>query len=677
MNVNETSGETYEDNYSIDRGRLKWTIMVYLAGDNNLSANSISILQELEAAACSSQVRVLACYDSNSPVPQGARYLEIQHGRHNSTHRWDWGLHNDIAYPDEDIAVSPDFCNPDPSTVSNVYEPTAREGLSRFLGWALRNHPAEHYMLILFGHGVLVAGNTFLADDAPPSFLRLKDFTRIIKRYFRPTKGTPSERRKPHLDILACDNCVMNGVEAAYEIKDHVDYVIGSQDLMLAVGWPFKRIIEVVQNDPTASPKKITRRILKACARRLLDYSLMDRSSEQAVCDLKKLGDDRFTHKMRELAHALKAGLETDACGHVCYPEVRDAVRLARLEAQSYWDESFVDLYDFCELMLKRCNKFLDGHWRWFKGFEEHFKVWPPKDEVVAWVNTTETGSHFERIHKACLDVLSEFKLGDEPGRNDQSHSIVPYSYYVCPDLQYSHGLSIYFPWTLPQDTIYFEPHNGYPSYPAECYDLKTAFDEYKEYDFAKPDGADWAGFLVQFFRATLRNVRLVDFGHEDAETFEATTAHEAAMAQEAARRHELTIALEAVRENAQFSVQAMYSPDGQAPVIDLQKSGPDTGEQDERTRLRIKNYPRRFYLSPEDCANRCKPCATPTKPDLHCYKPEIGTPAHVYKHHRVSYLGWAIRGILREVINWPRDSAADDPTSENTRDFEEDCRGN
>jgi hypothetical protein len=27
-------------------------------------------------------------------------------------------------------------------------------------------------MLILFGHGVLVAGNTFLADTTPPSFLR-------------------------------------------------------------------------------------------------------------------------------------------------------------------------------------------------------------------------------------------------------------------------------------------------------------------------------------------------------------------------------------------------------------------------------------------------------------------------------------------------------------------------
>jgi hypothetical protein len=645
MSENKTQDEYDDDNYSTDHGRLKWTIMVYLAGDNNLSANSISILQELEAATCSSRVRVLACYDSNAPVPQGARYLEIQHRRYSNTYQWDWGLHNDISYPDDEIAVSPDFCNPKPNTVRPPYEPTAREGLSRFLSWALRNHPAEHYMLILFGHGVLVAGNTFLADDTPPSFLRLRDFTRIIKRYFGTSKGTPSDRRKPHLDILACDNCVMNGIEAAYEIRDHVDYVIGSQDLMLAVGWPFKRIIEVVQNDPTAHPKKITRRILKACARRLLDYSLMDRSSEQSVCDLSRLRKKKHTEAplieaMRTLAAALKDGLKTDQCGHVCYPEIRDAVRLARLETQSYWDESFVDLYDFCELLLKRCNKFLAGHICWFKGLQEKFQFWPSDTEVSTWVTTgTETGLRFKKISEACKAVLKEFQL-DEFGYSPEG--IVPYSYYICPDLQYSHGLSIYFPWTLPQDTIFFEPHGGNSSYPSESYDLRTAFDEYKEYEFASPDGVDWAAFLTQFFKATLRNVRLVDYQYEQA-----------------------TRISEFVKSEALLDLPA--------PRVDLQKSSPDTGEQDERLRARIKNYPRRFYLSPEDCESRSAPCSKLPE-GLKCLNPEVGTEREVYTTHHVSYLGWVIRGLLKEVIRWPRETATDYP-DEGNPNSSNDCR--
>jgi hypothetical protein len=39
-------------------------------------------------------------------------------------------------------------------------------------------------MLILFGHSVLVAGNTFLADTTPPSFLRLNEFADIINTHF-------------------------------------------------------------------------------------------------------------------------------------------------------------------------------------------------------------------------------------------------------------------------------------------------------------------------------------------------------------------------------------------------------------------------------------------------------------------------------------------------------------
>ncbi len=45
----------------------KWTIMIYLAGDNSLTANCISVMQDLEAAKQSKDVEILACFDSNTP----------------------------------------------------------------------------------------------------------------------------------------------------------------------------------------------------------------------------------------------------------------------------------------------------------------------------------------------------------------------------------------------------------------------------------------------------------------------------------------------------------------------------------------------------------------------------------------------------------------------------------
>ncbi len=111
--------------------------------------------------------------------------------------------------------------------------------------------------------------------------------------------------------------------------------------------------------------------MLKACARHLIDFSVMDRSSEQSVCDLSKLRDsknitDAIKKLSRELQKALVFKPEKDESGLerqvLRYPIICDAVRLARLEAQSYWGETFVDVYDFCERLFKKCNEAVKVH---------------------------------------------------------------------------------------------------------------------------------------------------------------------------------------------------------------------------------------------------------------------------------------------------------------------------
>lgn len=643
--------ESQVDDYSRRGHRPKWTIMIYIAGDNNLSANSISILQELEAAAGNRDVRVVAGYDSNAPFHKGARYLEIKHRRYMKKYPMNWGLHNDMVYPEGHLAVSPDFCNDNPSTIEPVYEPTAKEGLSRFLKWALKYHRADRHMLILFGHGVLVAGNTFLGDSTPPSFLRLNDFVRIIKTHF----GEPQEailgRPKPHLDILACDNCVMNAVESAYEIRNHVDFMIGSQDLMLAVGWPFKKLVEVVQRHPDTSTKVIARRVLKACARRLIDYTLMERSTEQSVCDLTKLRNNRLKDAIKDLADALKDGLKTDRWGRVCYPEIRDAVRLARLEAQAYWTETFVDLYDFCELLLQRTGHYVTRQYMWFLAFENRFHPQVRAGEeqakqfasnidiILGWfLEGTSDGTIWLRIRTACIKVLREFSLKDP--NQPLKRYVVPYSYYVCPDLQYSHGLSIYFPWTLPSDPIIYEQASGSGPYTTEDYQLKTAFDEYKDYSFPSYYGTDWAGFLTQFFKATLRNVRMIDRVYKDE-----------------------------TQQEPPFIFRTEALDERTTPPANLQKSGPDTGEQDDFPRPRIKNYPRRFYLSPEDCKHRCPPYEVPPGNEDECENLESGNEVAYESERCVPYLGWRIRGIAAQVIGLPPEHLEDSDEEIETRE--------
>src|ERR1041384_5294981 len=92
----------------------EWLIMIYLAGDNNLSANSIAFLQELEAATPSKYVRVLAGFDSATPISKGARYVEIHRSLDEPSpfsRKMNWPLHSDLLTTGP-IVVSPDFCRP-------------------------------------------------------------------------------------------------------------------------------------------------------------------------------------------------------------------------------------------------------------------------------------------------------------------------------------------------------------------------------------------------------------------------------------------------------------------------------------------------------------------------------------------------------------------------------------
>jgi hypothetical protein len=217
--------------------------------------------------------------------------------------------------------------------------------------------------------------------------------------------------------------------------------------------------------------------------------------------------------------------------------------------------------------------------------------------------------------------VLEEIKKKD---------GFVDASYYIGPELQYSNGVSVYFPWSLPEQPIIFEPDGDNQGgsggrygiswisldrlgKPPDDYIMRTAFDEYKDYDFAGCHGGDWAAFLERFFRATLRDVRRFDVDY-----------------------------IESTGSNF-FEDKTIAEPFISPREVLPQKSGSDTGIEDFAFQT-IKNYPRRFYISPADCLRRCSPFE-PREEVKEC------GPRGENKEYCASYLGWNVRGIVAEVI--------------------------
>src|ERR1043165_4841418 len=217
------------------RGKTKWTIMVYLAGDNDLTSHCVSVLQQLEAVKYRDDVCVLACFESNTPWPKGSRYVAVNCEHQKKTENiLNWELHNDLVNLEDYNSHSAGVCDAQGNGNQPIVRPSVAEGLRHFINWAMEDHEdSDNFMLVLFGHGPIVVGKTFLAAENPASFLRLEDLQDVLSDHF----GGDKKR----LSILAFQNCVMNGIETAYEIRNHADYLIGSRGLVLAMGWPYDK----------------------------------------------------------------------------------------------------------------------------------------------------------------------------------------------------------------------------------------------------------------------------------------------------------------------------------------------------------------------------------------------------------------------------------------------------
>jgi hypothetical protein len=188
------------------------------------------------------------------------------------------------------------------------------------------------------------------------------------------------------------------------------------------------------------------------------DFQLAGYSFDLALCDLNRV--DEVTAPVGELARALQKGLwGGGGLDKKAEPLARELILLAHWDAQSFWQESYTDLYDFCLRLKQRC---------------EH-------------VGELKKSAALDEIRAACEGVIEVL----ERGTKDDDDRLVVRSEFVGAEYQYSHGLSVFFPWSTPV--------NGF--FPKK----------YEEYDFS---GTGWGAFLTEYLAKTLRETR----GAEDDE---------------------------------------------------------------------------------------------------------------------------------------------------------------
>jgi hypothetical protein len=350
-----------------DSIKKNWTVMVYLAGDNNLDGAGLVDLTEMKSVGSTAHVNIIAQFDRAGASQHTQRYYL----RRAST------LEQDV------VANLGETNTGDPAV------------LESFAKWGIANYPAEKYMLVLWNHGSgwddtnvyraahalnLEVGRkgkpVLAAQGAQAGVMTTQQARRISERrfhraLFRTTVEDAMQARAiafddnaqdfldnletkrvlgaiqkslgQKMDVLGLDACLMSMAEVAYQVRGQVTHTVGSEQLEPADGWPYDAILGDLAAKPSMSPREFSALIVK----KYIASYVKGEDVTQSAFDLAH--SQALASAISGLGVALMAGIGSSA--------VFSAVVLARTQVQRFATEDYVDLADLCRLIRTKVKQ--------------------------------------------------------------------------------------------------------------------------------------------------------------------------------------------------------------------------------------------------------------------------------------------------------------------------------
>lgn len=324
--------------------------MVYIAGDNNLSAAGDNDLLEMRQVGSTEEVNVVVQFDNAGDF--GTRRFHIRRD----------GRGERVENLQETDSGSP-------------------EVLIDFIDWAATEYPAERYALILWNHGGgwepsemdRVARSVGAADysereviERAASPLRRVFFRPSLERIFRQPGPTERaicsddgsghsldtielervmtvavEKLGQKIDLLGMDACLMSNYEVAYQLRNQARFLVASEENEPNDGWPYDRILAALTADPAMAAEDLAQSIVGAY---IGYYADQDHRGDVTQCalDLSRIAD------LAEPLDALAASL----IDHM--PAAAAEIWGAQRRAARFWHNTLWDAAHFCQELEAR-----------------------------------------------------------------------------------------------------------------------------------------------------------------------------------------------------------------------------------------------------------------------------------------------------------------------------------
>jgi hypothetical protein len=212
-------------NASAAPSRAKWTVMVYMSGDNDLESYVVPDIEtELAPTGSSADVQVVALvdrgpgYDTSYGDWQTTKLFHITQGMTAASKNAvaDWG--------ERDMA--------DPQT------------LIEFVDWAKTTYPADHYALYFWGHGWNWRPGYVMRDDTDDDTLEMDELKGAL-----PSIG--------FIDMVAYDGCNMAAVEVEQLWHGHATAVSHSEEYVVWEGVQYDLVLAQLAANPKMSADQL------------------------------------------------------------------------------------------------------------------------------------------------------------------------------------------------------------------------------------------------------------------------------------------------------------------------------------------------------------------------------------------------------------------------------------
>jgi hypothetical protein len=306
-----------------------WTLMVYVAGDNDLESYALADINEMEFVGSTTDVNVVAQidraaqHDSSDGNWTGARRLFINR---------DTDLTELASEVVEELGET------------NTGDPVT---LADFATWAITTYPAQHYALVIWDHGGSWLG--VAADESADwDEINLPELDQALQQI---TSSTGIAQ----LDLIGFDACLMGTFEVYRTIAPYGKYGVGSPELIPGNGWDYLGALDALNADPTMDGEAFGRAIVDSfilfytevvTSYPIFNLGLVDLArTEQVAEHLQDLPDTVITALETEPAAALtaisRARYETPLFGAFDDPQYVD-----------FW--AAADLFQFMHLLAGR-----------------------------------------------------------------------------------------------------------------------------------------------------------------------------------------------------------------------------------------------------------------------------------------------------------------------------------